>query len=135
MKAELKSQSGSTFLYLEYDSVNHWLYTNWIGYQSVDNVKEGFKEIINLRDKYNFVKILNDNRALIGPWDKANQWLEQEIVPIDNPAQVKYMAHVISPGIFGQLSVQDLQTRLQNKVDIKLFEDIKKAEEWLREQE
>jgi len=133
MKLELKSQNGTTFLYLEYDQVNQWLYANWIGYQSVDNVKRGVMEIVQMLDKYNFSKLLNDNRALIGPWDKANAWVEGSILPAGG-SRIKYMAHVISPGIFGQLSVQDLQARLQDKIQIKLFEDIRKAEDWLKSQ-
>jgi hypothetical protein len=132
MKQEVKNQNGNTFLILEYDEANKWLYTNWIGYQTIENIKQGMTETIALHRRYRFTKVLNDNRALIGPWDKANEWLQQFLAPETSPIHIKYIAHVISPGIFGQLSVQDLQTRLLNKIEIKLFEDINRAQEWLK---
>ncbi len=81
---------------------------------------------------YRFTKVLNDNRSLIGPWDKANDWLQHELAPESSPVRIKYVAHIISPGIFGQLSAQDLQTRLIHKIEIKLFEDINRAQDWLK---
>lgn len=135
MKSELKSQNGNTFLYLEYDQENYWLYANWIGYQLVENVIKGLTEFQNLHKQYKFNKCLNDNRALIGPWDKANPIVVESLASKGSPDRLKYMAHVISPGIFGQLSVQDLQVRLQNRVEIKLFKDINRAEAWLKKQD
>jgi len=131
---EVKNQADNTFLFLEYDANNEWLYLNWIGYQTVDNVRKGVLEAIIMQRQYHFNKVLNDNRALIGPWEKANEWLEQVLVPEDQVLNLKYVAHVISPGIFGQLSIQNLQTRVANKIQIKLFEDINRAQEWLKQQ-
>ncbi|MDB5262583.1 MAG: hypothetical protein JWQ14_1864, partial [Adhaeribacter sp.] len=107
---------------------------NWIGYQNLNNIQKGLTEAIVFFRRYGYTKVLNDNRALIGPWDKANEWLHQILAPETSPIQIKYIAHIISPGIFGQLSVQDLQNRLLNKVEIKLFEDINRAQEWLKSQ-
>lgn len=132
MKREVKNQAGNTFLVLEYDLENKWLYLNWIGYQNFDNIKQGLREVWAMFRRFRFTKVLNDNRELIGPWDKANDWLQHELVPASAPIRIKYIAHVISPGIFGQLAIQDLQARLMNKVEVKLFEDINRAQDWLK---
>jgi hypothetical protein len=132
MKREIKNQAGDTFLVLEYDQENKWLYLNWIGYQNLENIKRGLAEAFAMLRQFGFSKVLNDNRALVGPWNKANDWLQQELSPKSSAMRVKHVAHVISPGIFGQLSIQDLQTRLINKIEIKLFEDIERAQEWLK---
>ncbi|MGV3589584.1 MAG: hypothetical protein ACO1OF_21435 [Adhaeribacter sp.] len=132
MKREVKNQAGNTFLMLEYDPENKWLYLNWIGYQNLDNIKQGLREVWTMFRRFRFSKVLNDNRELIGPWDKANDWLQHELGPETTPVRIKHIAHVISPGIFGQLSVQDLQARLLNKIEIKLFEDISRAQDWLK---
>ena len=132
MKREVKNQVGNTFLVLEYDQDNEWLYANWIGYQTVENIKKGVAAAGSLYRRFPYSKVLNDNRSLIGPWDKANEWLQQELAPDASPISIKFIAHVISPGIFGQLSVQDLQIRLINKIEIKLFEDIERAQDWLK---
>ncbi|GEO03784.1 hypothetical protein AAE02nite_14480 [Adhaeribacter aerolatus] len=132
MRREVKNQGGHTFLVLDYDQENNWLYLNWIGYQNLFNIKQGLAEAWNMFRRYRFSKVLNDNRELVGPWDKANDWLEEELNPASAPIRIKYVAHIISPGIFGQLSIQDLQTRLINKVEIKLFEDINRAQDWLK---
>jgi hypothetical protein len=132
MKQEIKNQSGNTFLILEYDQENKWLYANWIGYQNLENIQKGMAEAESMYRLYRYSKVLNDNRALIGPWDKSNEWLEQRLAPNAAYFNIRHIAHVVSPGIFGQLSAQDLQSRLLNKIEIKLFEDIGRAQDWLK---
>ena len=132
MKREIKNQAGNTFLVLDYDQENQWLYLNWIGYQNLENIKQGLAEVWKMYRRFRFTKVLNDNRELIGPWDKANNWIQQELAPASSPIRIKHIAHVISPGIFGQLSAQDLQTRLLDKIEIKLFEDLTRAQDWLK---
>ncbi len=132
MRKEVKNLGGNTFLELEYNPVNKWLYANWIGYQTPENIKTGIAAAGELRKKYNYTKILNDNRSLIGPWDMANEWLFDTWAPEATSHGIKYIAHLISTGLLGQFSIQSLRTRLSNQIEIKLFEDPDKAKEWLQ---
>lgn len=131
MRKEVKNLGGNTFLELEYDAANEWLYANWIGYQTPDNIKAGITAAVELRETYQYSKILNDNRSLIGPWDMANDWLYERWVPEVTSKGIKYIAHLLSIGLLGQFSIQNLRTRLTKQIDIKLFDDMDKAKAWL----
>lgn len=76
--------------------------------------------------------MLNDNRGVLGSWKQANEWIEKEWMPQALNAGLRYHAHVVAPGVFGQASAEDMHLRVGNSFQMRLFEDIDEAETWLR---
>jgi hypothetical protein len=77
-------------------------------------------------------KLLNDHQELVGRFLEANDWIAQVWTPLIMQAGLRYFAHVLSPGIFGQLSIKDLHQRIGTQFEMQFFEDIEAAKDWLR---
>ncbi|PVY44200.1 hypothetical protein C8E01_101566 [Pontibacter virosus] len=78
--------------------------------------------------------ILNSNRELIGPWESATNWLAFKWAPQAKSLGLRYFAHVLSPGIYGQRSFKSLYPNLRKVFEVKSFDDEEGAEEWLSSQ-
>lgn len=75
--------------------------------------------------------LMNSNRELIGPWEAAVNWLAYKWAPQAKVLGLRYMAHVLSPGIYGQRSFKSLYPLLEELLNLRSFEDEDTAERWL----
>ncbi|MBC5994921.1 hypothetical protein [Pontibacter cellulosilyticus] len=76
--------------------------------------------------------LLNSNRELIGPWDSAVNWLAYKWAPSAKMLGLRYFAHVVSPGIYGQRSFEALYPKLKDILEVKAFDDDEAAEAWFK---
>ena len=111
---------------------NSYIYVEWIGIQSLETVMMGGKKILAMLVEQPCTSILNSNKELIGPWNVAINWLSYRWAPQAQELGVKYYAHVLSPGVFGQRSFQLMQPVLNTHFKVKSFEDESTAEAWLQ---
>lgn len=133
MQHVLFNNQDKPFLKWEYDAENNWLYMNWIGYASKENLIKGAVEVLEELQQKHYAFILNDNRELCGPWDQANDWLKVNWIPKAEEAGLRFFAHVLSPGIAGALSAQSFHREVNDSFNMQLFGDMKKAQAWLKE--
>ena len=134
-KIELTNASGNVFYTVEYDTDHQWLYSNWIGFVSVEDVKQGCNAGLDAMIRTRCLNLLNDNRQLTGPWKEANEWIAQDWMPRALQAGLKNFAHVASPSIFAEYSAKDLETRLDEvNFVLKIFKDVELAKAWLSSQ-
>ncbi|WP_026463196.1 hypothetical protein [Adhaeribacter aquaticus] len=132
MKKVLRKLDGGEFITIEYKSHEGWVYVNWIGLQSVETVKAGGEAMLEALKETGCSKFLNDNRELVGPWDKANDWVQTNWTPRMLEAGLKYLAFIVSHGRYGKLSAEDAHRRIGNKFEMKLFDSYDKATTWLQ---
>ncbi|GAB3820729.1 hypothetical protein GCM10028895_21490 [Pontibacter rugosus] len=78
---ELKSATGKTYLTIQLDQKNKWLYNNWTGYVSTDNVRQGAISFLELLEESDCSYSLTDNRELVGPWEKSLTWIRTDWIP------------------------------------------------------
>ncbi|MDO7874255.1 hypothetical protein Q5H93_05880 [Hymenobacter sp. ASUV-10] len=79
-------------------------------------------------------KLLNDHRELTGGFTEANSWIEQVWTPLILDAGLRHFAQVMSPDIFGQLAIGNLQMRIGEVFEMRMFDRLETAQEWLRGQ-
>ena len=132
MRKELASSFDKVYLTIEFDEANNWIYSNWIGLIATENVIEGCEAIIDFLHEHPCPSILNDNQLLNGSWSSANDWIAQHWVPQARAIGLKRVAHIVSPGIFGQASAAEMATRLGSQLEMRLFQDVEMAKAWLR---
>ena len=132
MQAEFKNQSGDIYLIVTYDKENKWLYNRWFGFVTDEEIKKAADNFFQNQEKGLIKQILNDNTEQTGPWEKANDWLEQIWMPRAAKAGLEQFAHVIAPGIYSALSAQDMHRRTGPFFQMKIFGDIDKAQAWLK---
>jgi len=133
MQQIFKNSLNQIFLTLEYDPINNWHYANWIGYASTENIKKGAVAHLKLMREIPCPYFLNNNQELVGPWDKANNWLQEVWVPQARDLGLRYMAHILAPNISAALSGQDLHRRVDGNFEMRIFGDVDKAKAWLKQ--
>lgn len=129
---ELKKAEGFTFFEAKRMPGNSFISVNWIGIQSMETVVMGGNHLLTMLREKPCKGLLNSNRELIGPWDAAISWLTYKWVPQAKNLGLRYYAHVLSPGIYGQRSFEMLYPTLKHEFETESFSDDESAEEWLK---
>ena len=132
MKTTLTNSFDKVFVTIEFDAANQWLYNNWTGVLPTDKVIQGCQATIEFLRENRCAHMLNDNRQVIGSWNSANDWIAANWMPQVLKLGLKRFAHIVSPGIFGQASAEEMVTRVGNQLEIRLFKDVDLAKDWLR---
>ncbi len=131
MKTTLTNSFDKIFLTIEFDAANQWIYNNWMGVLPTDKVIEGCQATIEFLRENRCACMLNDNRQVIGSWNSANDWIAASWMPQVLKLGLKRFALIVSPGIFGQASAEEMVTRVGNQLEIRLFKDLELAKQWL----
>jgi len=76
-------------------------------------------------------RLLNNHKELIGPWQVANEWIVQHWTPRVMELGLQYMSQVLAPGVYGQMSFHQLHQHIGDKFQIKMFEEVPPALDWL----
>ncbi|GAB3197638.1 hypothetical protein ABID22_000807 [Pontibacter aydingkolensis] len=128
---ELKSSTGKVYLTITYDEKNRCVHNNWLGYLSLENVRQGAMAVLHFIDTFKAPHTLNDNRELVGPWDQAVDWIEQEWMPRAVEAGLKCFAHVVDQDAFAAAAATDMLNRVNGQFQMRIFKDIYDAKQWL----
>ena len=131
MKTTLTNSFDKVFLTIEFDAANQWIYNNWTGVLPTEKVIQGCQATIDFLRANRCAHMLNDNREIVGSWNSANDWIAANWMPQVLKLGLKRFAHIVSPGIFGQASAEEMVTRVGNQLEIRLFEDLELAKQWL----
>ncbi|RTQ45998.1 MFS transporter [Hymenobacter gummosus] len=134
MDQTLRRGDGSIFLTLHYHPADNWVHAHWTGRQTLSTVMSGGLTHLDMIRQRPCAKLLNDHRDLVGTFLEANDWIQQVWTPLIIAAGLRSIGQVVSPDVFGQFSIEDLQRRISNQLDLYLFEDMHAAQTWLRAQ-
>jgi hypothetical protein len=61
----------------------------------------------------------------------ANDWIVQFWKPEAMELGLQHLSQVLAPGIYGQMSFHQLHQQISDKFEIKMFEEVALALEWL----
>ena len=128
---EFTKPNGDVYAILERAQGNTYLFARWTGIQTMETIQEGGKVYLDVIRQYPTAKLLNSHKELIGPWEFANEWISQIWTPKAIELGMRYMAQVLAPGIYGQMSFHQLHQRIGNLLEVKMFDSEERAEEWL----
>ncbi|UOQ76229.1 hypothetical protein MUN84_16810 [Hymenobacter sp. 5516J-16] len=132
MVTSLRRGDDSTYLTVERNVRENWIHARWYGRQTLGTVMDGGLTYLNMLREKPCPYLLNDHSELVGTFTEANEWIQQVWTPLIMGAGLRYIAQVVSPDIFGQLSIENLQSRIADQLDLHLFEDVAAAQQWLR---
>jgi hypothetical protein len=131
-KVELKKIFGGVFFTAKRIENGTILYAQWYGLQSVETVKEGGYKLLEMIKEKPYSKLLNCNKNVVGSWDMALDWVESKWKPQMKAAGLQYLAQVVPPSIYVNLTIERLIQRIDKDFEIRVFEDVGEAEAWLR---
>ncbi|UOQ52326.1 hypothetical protein [Hymenobacter cellulosivorans] len=132
MRRELSNAFGKTYLTINYDAVNNWVYNNWIGYQTHAGILVGAEAGLEVLMKRQCPYLLNDNSLVVGPWDHAVEWIAQDWTPRAIAGGLTHFAHVVDPGSLAALSAEAMHTSIGDYFQMRTFGSLAEAQTWLR---
>ena len=119
---------------IEFDEQGKFMYANWKGFQTVDNVKFGCEKMLEFLKQKKITRVLNDNRQVTGPWQGAAEWGAKEWFPRMFAAGLTHFAWIQSTSVFSQLSTEKalFETDESWKTQgIRTFDDPELARKWI----
>lgn len=117
-------------LIISYDKLNQWLYTDWVGVQSLRTLQLGSEQImLHLRAEH-CRKVLNDNTRVTSIHAQVRDWVEQGFLQQLASAGLEYMAWVYSPDFDSRFSTDLTLLRVTRPVVVG-FDDLVAAYAWL----
>ncbi len=130
MIEELKSALGRVYLTIETDLENRWIFTDWQGYLTADNIKEGARAYTAALAKSGFSGVLNDTRSVRGPWDHSMDWVINEWAPNAARAGLRHFAMVTTPATLAEGSAANFYAQL-TAFEGAVFDNLVDARAWL----
>lgn len=122
------------FVEIEYDDEAGYFRVNWKGYQTDKSIKDGVNFLIDSMTRYQVFKVLNDNGNTLGIWIGVASWLVFDALPRARQAGMKSFAHVYGASRLSRISADAALLLLNpSTVDVKAFDDIQSAKDWLRD--
>lgn len=109
-------------------TTKNYLHLNWKGFQREEDIYESGEEILKIFQDLDCSKILNDNREVEGPWNKAADWTQTYWFPKMIEAGLQQFAWVFPTNLFAELSATEAMPDTEL---IRKFHSYAKAEEWL----
>jgi hypothetical protein len=119
---------------IEFDVDGKFIYANWKGFQTVDNVKFGAEKMLDFMKQKKCTRVLNDNRLVTGPWQGAAEWAAKEWFPRMFGAGLTHFAWIQSTSVFSQLSAEKALSETDESwktQGIRTFDDPEVARRWV----
>jgi hypothetical protein len=132
MRQEFKNAFGKVYLTVIVDRKNGWVYTNWIGYLTEENIKAGALAYTQAVKEAGFNRVLNDTRQIVGSWDHSLDWVVNVWGPQAAQAGVKHFAMVTNPKTLAESTASSFYSSLK-AFEVKVFDNLVDAEFWLRQ--
>ncbi|WP_345954816.1 PAS domain-containing sensor histidine kinase [Mucilaginibacter sp. PAMB04168] len=121
------------FIEMKYVPEQQWLDVNWLGYQNLESVQKGCMIMLDLLQKNNCSKVLNDNTHVVGNWSEAADWGGEYWFPAMQDAGLKHFAWIYSLSTFSRMSAHKSIDITMGKVTAQFFTEIEEARRWLSE--
>jgi PAS domain S-box-containing protein len=116
---------------LTYNQEHNRIDADWTGFQNLESIQKGCLRILDMLEKNNVHKVLNNNIHVLGNWSEAADWSNTEWFPAMEKAGLQYFAWIYSPSVFSQLSAKKSVDTLTGKVTFQFFNDAESAIEWI----
>jgi PAS domain S-box-containing protein len=116
---------------LAYNQEHNRIDADWTGFQNLESIQKGCLRILDMLEKNNVHKVLNNNIHVLGNWSEAADWSNTEWFPAMEKAGLQYFAWIYSPSVFSQLSAKKSVDTLTGKVTFQFFNDAESAIEWI----
>lgn len=118
---------------IERDDKLKCLIQNWRGFANSDKFRDGIKQTEELFKDKTLNKIISNTKDFGMVKKEDTEWVSNQSMPILIERGLKYMAFVVPSNVFSQMSVENFKKQSENVVQIRYFDDVEKAKEWMEE--
>ena len=117
---------------IKYNNEMRWLDVDWIGFHNLESVQKGCLIMLDLLQKNNCSKVLNDNTHVLGNWSEASDWGGTVWFPAMQKAGLQFFAWIYSPSTFSKLAAHKSLDVMVGNITTQFFTDIEAAKVWLK---
>ena len=117
---------------LTWEESEQWLRATWRGFVDASEAMRGAENYLAHAGSFRCACLLNDNRALEGPWFDTLDWLEQAWLPHALGLGLRYVAHVVQQDTGLDVLTQSPDKLAVSGLELQLFTQVAEAEDWLR---
>ncbi|MES2764954.1 MAG: hypothetical protein V4642_03745 [Bacteroidota bacterium] len=136
MKKQLQDFKNNTFIEIEYDEENGWIYNRWSGLITMNDIKKGALACLEVLEEKKVKVIVNDHTKLITKWDSINDWLAKEWIPRAMESGLECFAHVVNPiHHIGESAAMAMKERVAENFRMEIFHTIDDAKYWIENHE
>lgn len=132
MMQEYTSALGKVYLTIETDVKNRWIFADWQGYLTAENIKEGARAYTAALAASGFSCVLNDTRSVRGPWDHSMDWVINEWAPNAAKAGLRHFAMISTPETLADGSAARFYGQL-TAFQCQVFDNLAEARQWLHQ--
>lgn len=118
---------------IERDDKLKCLIQNWKGFASSEKFRESIKKTEDLFKDKTLNKIISNTKDFGMVKKEDTEWVSTESMPTLIERGLKYMAFVVPSNVFSQMSVENFKKQSGDTIQIRYFDDVEKAKEWMAE--
>jgi hypothetical protein len=121
-----------TYITLEYDEKLNCLTQHWKGFATSEQFREGINQsVLYFQDK-KINKLISDTKDFAVVKKDDTDWVASYATPIMVKNGLKYMAFILPTNVFTQVSVNNFKSKADDILQIKYFDNLDKALQWLK---
>ena len=118
---------------IERDDNIKCLIQNWRGFASSERFREGINKTVELFKDKKLNKILSNTKDFGMVRKEDTDWVGTNAMPLLAQNGLKQIAFVVPKNVFSQMSVENFKKESQGPVEIRYFDDVDKAKNWMAE--
>ncbi|MGV3539165.1 MAG: hypothetical protein ACO1OQ_05100 [Rufibacter sp.] len=119
-------------IYLKYVPEEDLCLVKWCGHISSEECIKTAQLFLEIQKKEHCSKIFNDKREVTGDWEDANDFLEYEWLPKAVAGGLRCFAMVMPKDLHDLNAHLELEKRMSEQCQVKLFREAETAKEWLK---
>jgi hypothetical protein len=118
-------------LVIERDDKLKCIIQHWKGFASSESFRQGIEKSIALFKDKSLDKILSNTRDFGMVKKEDTEWVNSYSMPLLLQNGLRYIAFVVPANVFSQISVENFKKGSKDSVEIRYFDDVEKAKEWM----
>ncbi|TGE13431.1 STAS/SEC14 domain-containing protein [Hymenobacter elongatus] len=132
MRQELRSPLERTYLTIEPVPTDRWIDVNWMGYLTGDNIRTGAAAYTAALAESGYHAVLNDTRAVLGPWEHSLDWVINTWAPQAAEAGLTHFAMITTRESMADATAVAFYQQLTS-FKAEMFSNMEEAKQWLRQ--
>ena len=118
---------------IERDDNLKCLIQNWKGFATSERFREGIQKTIDLFKDKKLDKILSNTKDFGMVKKEDTEWVNSYSMPLLIKSGLRYMAFIIPSNVFSQMSVENFKKEMAGPVELRFYDDVEKAKQWMAE--
>jgi hypothetical protein len=104
----------------------------WKGYATSAELRAVHEQLLDLINKHRVNKVLGDDTSLVSIAGEDRLWILENWMPRAISAGLRVVAAKRSENYFARVAAAEIETAMEQRLQIKMFDALEDARAWLR---